>query len=132
MSLAAVTDVTTRMGRPTSSFTSDQLAQIQMLLDDAESMLVSRIPLLLTQGVADPLTYDNVIRIEAMAVRRVMLNPGAFLQENIDGWEGIRSRLLSDGLLFFTDDEWAVLLPTIESRGRGSIPLIAYGEYPRW
>ena len=132
MSLAVPNDVVIRMGRDLATFSTAQVQQIEMLLEDAEAMLIARIPALFTQInlSTSPVTLPNVIRIEAAAVRRVMLNPGAFGQETIDGWTGVRTAALADGLLYFTDEEWAVLLPTIGVRKRGSVLMIANGEIP--
>lgn len=134
MSQAAVTDVTVRMGREASSFTPVQVSQMALLLDDAEALLIARIPTLLTQIVSltGPATLENVIRVEAMAVKRVMLNPGSFSNETIDGWSGSRDQALSAGLLYIMPSEWTMLFPTNNNRLRGSIPLIANDQYPPW
>jgi hypothetical protein len=126
---ASTSDVSVRLG---SSFSGFDAAQAQILLEDAETIISSKIPNLQAQITAGVVSLQTVIRVEATAVKRVLLNPlgikahseglGDFNQS--DAYDPARS----SGELYVSDAEWSDLLSTLSTRRRGSIRLIAYGE----
>lgn len=93
------------------------------LLGDAYGMLQRRflareadLDELLTAD-ADGFVYA-VKRVLANAVIRVLKNPDAKLEEQIDDYKYKRAEILRDGLLYFTDDELDELLPGSGVKGR--------------
>lgn len=63
--------------------------------------------------MADATTGDDyradVVQVQAQAVLRVLKNPDGKRSESIDDYTWTRDRAVSAGLLYVTDDEWALL-----------------------
>lgn len=109
MAYATVTDVSTRLGRPITS--EDEVAQVGAWLEDAETLILARIPdlaMLVSEG-APPASV--VAMIEANAVVRKVRNPEGYTSETIDDYTYRRGEDSRRGELFLTDDEWALLRP---------------------
>jgi hypothetical protein len=74
---------------------------------------------------------DEVVRILATAVLRVMKNPDGKRQESIDDYSWTRDESVSSGLLYFTDDELDGLIPGSGVTGRAfSIDPLAGRDWP--
>jgi hypothetical protein len=102
------------------------------LLDDAYGMLKRRVTDLDARVTADDDGFaDVVVRVLATAVLRVMKNPDGKRSESIDDYTWQRDQAISAGVLYFTDDELADLMPVDpEDEGHGpafSIDLL--GDY---
>lgn len=68
--------------------------------------------------LADVDLKNDVIRVLATAVLRVLKNPDGFKQESLDDWSGTRNGDVASGTLEFTDDELDDLFPGLGSDGR--------------
>lgn len=109
MSYATVADVGTRLGRPISD--SDEVAQVQAWLDDAEAVVLSRIPDLTDRLTAGTLVVDVLVMVESNAVIRKIRNPEGYTSETIDDYTYRYNEQVRRGDIFLTADEWALLLP---------------------
>lgn len=67
---------------------------------------------------------SDVIEVQANAVMRVLKNPEGKRAEQIDDYSWTRDRALSAGLLYVTDDEWAILGAEFGTGGAFSIDTI--------
>ena len=113
MTYATVADVATRLGRPISE--PDEVAQVQAWLDDAEAIVLSRIPTLpelVTGGVP---TVAKLVMVESNAVIRKIRNPEGYTSETIDDYTYRYNEQVRRGDIFITDEEWALLLPGAQS-----------------
>lgn len=95
-------------------------------LDDAWWLLTARRPTLEADVTAGTVTEGNVIRVVAAMVKRILMNPGGFDQEQIDDWAGRRNKLVADGVLRIDPDELADITPG--RRRQRSVRLVAYGD----
>jgi hypothetical protein len=93
----------------------------QTFLDDAWGMLKRRIPTIETLIADDVDLEAEVVRVLATAVLRVMKNPDGKRSESIDDYRWERDEALAAGVLYFTDDELADLLPGSGERGRAFV-----------
>lgn len=109
MAFASSGDVAARMGR---SFSSDEAAQADAVLDDVETIIRSRIGDFDVR-ITDPLFVDLLVLVEAKAARRVMLNPLGIRQhsEGVDDFQqsSMFDTSISGSDTYLTDDEWALL-----------------------
>lgn len=113
MTYANVTDVSTRLGRPINS--PDEIAQVNAWLGDVERLILRRLPNLddyITDGTVDA---DDVVRVEAQAVIRKILNPEGKVAEDIDDYRYRYNENTRRGELFLTDEEWAAITPVAAS-----------------
>lgn len=82
------------------------------LLGDVWRMIARRIPDV-DERMADVDTgadyTADVVMVQANAVMRVLKNPDGNRSESIDDYSWTRDRTLSAGILYLTDDEWALL-----------------------
>lgn len=130
MALATATDVAARMPR---ELTAAEITLAETLLEDVEDMILERIPTLMDQITAVPpvISSATVVRIEAMAVVRVLKNPDGSRQRSrtIDDYQESWTidRASSTGELYIDDADWTILLPTSGHRV-GSRRLVAYGD----
>lgn len=104
----------------------------QTLLDDAWRMLRRHFTKLGVDLDANVVTDADlsaeVVRVEAVAVLRVLKNPDGMAQESIDDYRYLRADGNATGELYFTDEELESLYPgSGESGGAFSIdPLYDY------
>ena len=84
MSYATVVDVATRLGRPIDS--PEEQAQVQAWLDDAEALILARIPNLPDRVAAGSPTVATLVMIESNAVIRKIRNPEGYTSETIDDY----------------------------------------------
>lgn len=112
MAYATVSDVEVRYGR---TLTTAEAAQVGAWIDDLESEILERIPLLESLVVAGRPTVSTLRRVISAAIIRKLQNP-----------QGLRTRTVaiddysttetvdaanSAGYLGLTEDEWSLLLP---------------------
>jgi hypothetical protein len=111
MSYATTEDVAARLGRV---LTDAELQQVPTLLDDAESIILTRIPDLAAHVAAVPPTVgiSVVVRVESWSVIRFLKNPDGKYQESIDDYSFTRDKTVADGTVYISDDEWDQLLPS--------------------
>jgi len=90
------------------------------LLGDAYGMLVRRVTDLDARVTANADGFAAVVvRVLATAVLRVMKNPDGKRSESIDDYTWQRDQAISAGVLYFTDDELADLMPVDPDEKRG-------------
>lgn len=117
MTYANLTDVSTRLGRPITS--PDEVAQVNAWLADVESAILERVPDLDERVNDGLLSAATVVRIEAGAVVRRILNPGGLtsVTRSVDDVQVTERREgQSQSTDWLTDADWAALLP-IAARG---------------
>lgn len=103
MAVATVKDVATSLGRPITD--SDEMAQVEQWLEDAELLISLRFPEL-------SVLNQNVLRyVEREAVVARLRNPDGYQYEAIDDYRygmAAESRRLT-----ITDEWWQMLNPTM-------------------
>jgi hypothetical protein len=109
MAYAEPSDVQVRLGR---DLTASEVNQAFAMLDDVEAEIRMRVSDL-DDRTADPYYLTLVIRVEAGAVKRVLMNPGAVRQhsESLDDYSQSDTidSAVSTGALYVSDDEWSLL-----------------------
>lgn len=138
MAHAQASDVATRLGR---TLTTDEIAQTNVLLEDAEIMIKARIPDLETRITDGKLAEEIVILVEASAVARLVRNPDGYIGETDGNYSYQLNWRLNTGELTITDKEWALLgvsagvfafdVRPLTPFERGSTAVPAYGS-PEW
>lgn len=108
MSLATVESLAAELGRDLEGL---ELERAVLLLDDAEALLLRRIPDLLTKAAADEHYARLVRRVERSAAARVLRNPDGYRQENEGGYGYQLDTRAASGFLLILDSEWDELLP---------------------
>jgi hypothetical protein len=133
MAFAAPPDVAARLGR---SLTADETTQVEALLEDAEAMILKRVPDLQARVTAGTLTTATIVRIESNSVRRVMVNPTG-IRSHSEGLGDFQQSdtfdsSISTGELYVDDNAWADLAGTPESCAFTINPAYAatYGTSP--
>lgn len=123
MAVAGVSDVAARLGR---SLTTEETAWVSTLLDDAEALILGRIPTLTARLAAVPptLSVAAVKQAEAWAVVRVLRNPDGMSQEAIDDYSYTRDKSVAGGALYISDSDWQTIL----GRRARSVQLVAYND----
>lgn len=127
MSYANVSDVSKRLGRPITS--ADEVGQVNAWLTDVELKIKGRIPTLDALVTAGDIDEDAVVSVESNAVVRKMQNPEGLRQVTTSVDDAsvtkIRDRVLSDGELRITDEEWEMLTP---SGSAAAFSITPYGQ----
>lgn len=103
MSLANPKDVETSLMRTLKESESQYVAS---LLDRAETLLLSRLPDLLTRAASDQQFKALVVLTEAETVARVFRNPSAYRQESEGNYSYSLNFEVASGLLDILDREW--------------------------
>lgn len=103
---ATADDVSSRMGRP---FSQDEANLADTLLDDAFTLIVSRIPLINEYVATGRVNRDAVTFVLCNSVRRVMLNPAGYRSEQEGDYLYSRDAATASGQLNITADEWSML-----------------------
>lgn len=121
MPYAALTDVTSRLGR---GLTPELEQMVEVRLEDAEREILHRIPDLDEQITNGSIAVEDVIRVEAEAVLRLARNPDGYQQETDGNYSYMMFQEIASGVLEITTREWAllgvkvnglrVLVPTME------------------
>ena len=126
MTYATVVDVSTRLGRPIAD--PDEVAQVEAWLDDAEAVILSRIPTLPDLlGVGAP-TVATLVMVESNAVIRKIRNPEGYTSETIDDYTYRYNEQVRRGDIFLTDEEWSLLSPAGAAGAFSTTP----GFVPDW
>ena len=93
-------------------------------LEDAREEVRGRVPTLDARRAAGLTTDGQLRKVLAAAVVRVLRNPNAIRQYGVDDGTVTRDSALSAGLLYFTDDELALLSGV--RRSNGEAPNISF------
>lgn len=113
MAYATVEDVVVDLGRDTRS--DKERAQIASWIDQAEALIVSRIPNLGALVATGRLSADVVRMVVVWVVARKARNPEGIQYESIDdhrvGWFEDNKK----GAIFLTAEEWDLLIPRAAS-----------------
>jgi hypothetical protein len=107
MALATVDDVQARFGQ-----TIDDPGLILMIttrLNDAERILIKRIPDLLFKAGDDQGYHDDVVRVESEMVLRLARNPEGYSQESDGNYSYAIYQQVASGRLEVYPDEWDLL-----------------------
>ena len=118
MTYATPDEVSVLLGR---DFSTAESAQCQGFLDDAEGMILERIPDLIAKIAAGALGFATVARVERRAVRRVMLNPEGKKTERVDDYSYGRDDTTASGEVYISGEEWSWLITTLSSGDAFSI-----------
>lgn len=116
MALVAVTDVAIEIGRPIPNTEAQQVSQ---WIDRVTSRIYRRIPDL-DERVADSNYRESVRGVIIAVVARKVINPEGMRSERIDDYYYDRGSSSAD--LWPTDDEWAELLPDVNSSAFSTRP----------
>lgn len=106
MALATLHDVETRLGR---TLTDQEPVLVATLLGDAEVLLASRNPSLLSQASSDPTFRARAVAVEAAAVVRVLRNPEGYRSEQSGPFSYSIDTRAAAGFLTILADEWRQL-----------------------
>jgi len=129
VSYATVVDVATRLGRPIDS--PEEQAQVQAWLDDAEALILARIPNLPDRVAAGSPTVATLVMIESNAVIRKIRNPEGYTSETIDDYTYRYNEQVRRGDIFLTDDEWGLLTPGVATGAFSARPTFV-PDVPVW
>lgn len=127
MSVATVTDVQVRLGRPITD--SAEIAQVNAWLSDIEALIKVRIPDLAVRILDGVLDEEVVKLVEAQAVVRKAKNPDGKKNERVDDYSYGLTDDAARGDLFLTDDEWSLLLPASNPNGAFTIRPFGVPDY---
>lgn len=120
---ATVDDIESRW----RSLTKAETLNAVSYLDDAWWLLTARRPSLEANLTAGTVRAENVRRVLAWMVIRVLMNPEGYDSESIGDYTYRRNELVASGRLHVTDDELAAVSPN-GGRRSGSVRLIAHGD----
>ncbi len=109
---ATLDDVSTRLGRPITD--QSEVDQVNAWIGDAESLILARVPDLVPGAPGFP-SLGVVSMVVANAVIRKVRNPDGKVSEAIDDYNYRYNENARKGDLFFTDEEWALLVPAATS-----------------
>lgn len=109
MTYATVADVSTRLGRPITD--ENEVAQVAAWLEDAEAVILARLPGLPEMVSAGTPTVATLVMVESNAVIRKIRNPEGYTSETIDDYTYRYNEQVRRGDTFLTADEWALLTP---------------------
>lgn len=101
---------------------------LQVTLDDAWRFLLSRDRTLEARIADSTVAAEDVVYVVCRIALRTLGNPEGKKQESIDDYAWTRDASLASGEMFVTDDELAMLAPTVAPATRGSVRLVAYGD----
>lgn len=125
MAYATAQDVEARLGR---DLRPEEVEQVEILLEDAEAILLMRIPNLHDLVTSGEIPERIVVMVEVQMVLRVLRNPDAFISETDGNYSYTRSSSGASGYLEVLPLEWDWLM-----RGRGQyqlVPVPPYGTTP--
>lgn len=113
MAYATVEDVLVDLGRDTRS--EQERAQIGSWVEQAEALILSRIPNLGALVSAGRLSADVVRMVEVWVVARKVKNPDGKQNERVDDYSYGLDENAKRGAIFLTDEEWDLLIPRAAS-----------------
>lgn len=120
MTYAGAQDVANELGRPLSSFSAEEILQINGWLRRAEATIRTRIPDLDARVLSGAIAEQTVVDVEAASVARKADNPDGKQNERIDDYSYGRVDDAATVDLVITDAEWILLLPV---RARGAFTI---------
>lgn len=106
MALATPDDVAARLGRELSA---EELRLCAALLDDAERMLISRVPELLARVADGRLARVDVELVESTMVLRVVRNPSGYRSETAGDYGYTVDIRAAAGFLTVLPQEWRLV-----------------------
>ncbi|MBM7771974.1 hypothetical protein JOD54_002178 [Actinokineospora baliensis] len=106
MAYATSSDVEDRLGR---ELDDSETQIVYTRLEDAETLILAKIPDLHTRVTANTVPRSVVTMIEADAVLRLLRNPNGFSGETDGNYSYQLSRDVASGKLEILDSEWALL-----------------------
>lgn len=106
MATATVDDVQGRLERP---LTDEEKSVVPQILDDAEALIVNRIPDVLTSITTNTQLKANLVRVESYAAIRVLRNPEGLNSEAEGAYNYTYNAAVASGRLSIQEDEWALL-----------------------
>lgn len=106
MAYATADDVAVRWGR---CLTPEEVALVDVRLDDVERMIVRRIPDLADKIAAGTVDVEDVVQVEADAVLRLARNPEGYASETDGNYTYQLQKDLVSGKLEITSEEWGIL-----------------------
>lgn len=112
MTITTTSDVAARLGRPISD--AAEIAQVSAWIGDVEDTIIRpRIGDLAALILAGRLSEATLVRVVSDAVIRKVQNPEGLrtITRRVDDWNRTetRDRVLSDGQLRLTEEEWGDL-----------------------
>ena len=131
---AVIADLTTRW----RALNAQETINGQTFLDDAWGMLKRRFIAAgadLEELVTDDADgfADEVVRVIATAVLRVMKNADGKRKESVDDYSWERDESIAAGVLYFSEDEMNDLLPGAPAKGRAyMIDPLAGRDWDDW
>lgn len=99
-------DVSVRWGR---TLTTEETALVVKRLEDAERLILKRIPNLAAQITAGTINVEDVKQVEAEAVLRLVRNPDGYISETDGDYTYQLSQSSTAGKLRIEPDEWELL-----------------------
>lgn len=106
--------------------TAQETTNATAFLGDAWALLLTRRPTLEADMTALTVKTENVRRVVAAMVLRILKNPDGYDSESLDDWTGRRNALMASGVLHVTPDELADMSPG--RKRRSSVRLVAHGD----
>lgn len=121
--LATAEDVSLRLGRALGE--GSETNQVEAWIADVEAMVSARIPDITERVTSGALSSQVVSAVIANAVIRKIKNPDGKQNERIDDYSYGLTADAARGELFLTEDEWALLLPSVAS---GAFSIRPHGQ----
>lgn len=103
--IADADDVSVRWGRTLTTETE----LVERRLEDAERLILKRIPDLVAQIAAGDIDVEDVKQVEAEAVLRLVRNPDGYISETDGDYTYQLSQSSASGKLRIEPDEWELL-----------------------
>jgi|GEM_PF-5951752 len=124
MTYAQPAEIAVLLGR---AFTTEETAQAQGFINDAERQILRKYPTLTAMIAAGTVSVEDVRVVELRAGRRVMLNPDAKQNERTDDYSFGRIGAVADSEVVITDEEWSWLSPSVSTSDSFSIRMSGSG-----
>ncbi|WP_338601633.1 Gp19/Gp15/Gp42 family protein [Saccharopolyspora sp. SCSIO 74807] len=106
MPVATPHDVALRLGR---DMDAAEVPQVEALLSDAETLILTRLPDLYARIEYGLLATEVVVLVEATAVLRVLRNPAGIRSQTADAYSVSYDNRAASGNLNLTPEEWRLL-----------------------
>lgn len=106
MAVATPQDVALRLGR---ELDETEHPQVEALLADAETLILTRLPDLHARTEHGRLATEVVVLVEATAVIRVLRNPAGIRSQSADAYSVSYDDRAASGHLDLTPEEWRLL-----------------------
>lgn len=102
MAIASVSDVQVRLGR---DLLASETSLVEVLLEDAEAIILSELPTLYSKIDAGTLSDALVIMVEAAMVRRVLNNMDGIRQQSAEAYSVTLDINVASGYLMLTNQD---------------------------